>query len=51
MTCWLLKTEPDSFSLDDLAARPGGIEPSDGVRNYQARSFLRDATHTGSAGS
>jgi predicted RNA-binding protein with PUA-like domain len=47
MACWLLKTEPDSFSLDDLAARPGGVEPWDGVRNYQARNFLRDALREG----
>ncbi|TAN08626.1 MAG: EVE domain-containing protein [Rhodanobacteraceae bacterium] len=36
---WLLKTEPGAFSIDDLAAR--GIEPWDGVRNYQARNFIR----------
>ncbi|HBO13502.1 MAG TPA: EVE domain-containing protein, partial [Halieaceae bacterium] len=47
MACWLLKTEPDSFSLDDLAARPGGVEPWDGVRNYQARNFLRDELREG----
>jgi predicted RNA-binding protein with PUA-like domain len=47
MACWLLKTEPDSFSLDDLAARPGGVEPWDGVRNYQARNFLRDGLRAG----
>jgi predicted RNA-binding protein with PUA-like domain len=47
MACWLLKTEPDSFSLDDLAARPDGVEPWDGVRNYQARNYLRDALREG----
>lgn len=47
MACWLLKTEPDSFSLDDLAARPGGVEPWDGVRNYQARNYLRDELQAG----
>jgi len=47
MACWLLKTEPDSFSLDDLAARPGGVEPWDGVRNYQARNYLRDGLREG----
>jgi predicted RNA-binding protein with PUA-like domain len=36
---WLLKTEPGTFSIDDLAARK--IEPWDGVRNYQARNFIR----------
>ncbi len=39
MTCWLLKTEPDAFSLEDLRRR--GEEPWDGIRNYQARNFLR----------
>ncbi len=47
MACWLLKTEPDTFSLSDLAARPAQTEPWDGVRNYQARNFLRDGMHTG----
>lgn len=41
MNCWLLKTEPDSFSIDDLANRSGQVEPWDGVRNYQARNFIR----------
>ncbi len=39
---WLLKTEPESFSIDDLAASPGQTTCWDGVRNYQARNFLRD---------
>jgi len=47
MACWMLKTEPDSFSLEDLAARPGGVEPWDGVRNYQARNYLRDGLREG----
>lgn len=42
MTCWLMKTEPDTFSIDDLATRPGQTEPWDGVRNYQARNFIRE---------
>lgn len=42
MRYWLFKTEPDAFSIDDLAARPNQTEPWDGVRNYQARNFLRD---------
>ena len=37
---WLMKSEPDVFSIDDLEAR--GREPWDGVRNYQARNFMRD---------
>ena len=42
MHYWLLKSEPDVFSIDDLKQRPGGIEPWEGVRNYQARNMLRD---------
>lgn len=42
MTCWLMKSEPDAFSIDDLAARPGKREHWDGVRNYQARNFMRE---------
>lgn len=44
---WLMKTEPGEFSLDDLRRRPGGIAPWDGVRNYQARNFLRDSLRAG----
>ena len=36
---WLMKTEPDAFSIDDLAKV--GTEPWNGVRNYQARNFMR----------
>ena len=39
MAYWLMKTEPEAFSLDDLEQR--GQEPWDGIRNYQARNFLR----------
>ena len=39
---WLLKTEPGCFSIDDLAAAPGQTTCWDGVRNYQARNFLRE---------
>ncbi|MDE2150028.1 MAG: EVE domain-containing protein [Gammaproteobacteria bacterium] len=39
---WLLKSEPQAFSIDDLARRPAQTEAWDGVRNYQARNFLRD---------
>ena len=39
---WLLKTEPESFSIHDLAAAPKQTTFWDGVRNYQARNFLRD---------
>ena len=47
MVFWLFKTEPDAFSIDDLAARPQLTEPWDGVRNYQARNFLRDKVQLG----
>ena len=47
MGFWLFKTEPDAFSIDDLAARPQQTEPWDGVRNYQARNFLRDKVQLG----
>jgi predicted RNA-binding protein with PUA-like domain len=39
---WLFKTEPDAFSIDDLATRPNKREGWDGIRNYQARNFMRD---------
>ncbi len=39
---WLMKTEPDVFSFDDLVARPKQTEPWDGIRNYQARNMMRD---------
>jgi predicted RNA-binding protein with PUA-like domain len=47
MTYWLMKSEPAVFSIDDLKARPGGIEPWDGVRNYQARNMMRDLMKPG----
>ena len=43
---WLMKTEPGTFSIDDLAARR--TEPWDGVRTYQARTFIR-TMHRGDA--
>ncbi|CAM2006735.1 EVE domain-containing protein [Acanthopleuribacter pedis] len=45
MAYWLLKTEPNVFSLDDLKAVEK--EPWDGVRNYQARNFMRDEMKPG----
>jgi predicted RNA-binding protein with PUA-like domain len=39
---WLLKSEPESFSFDDLLASPRRTACWDGVRNYQARNFMRD---------
>jgi predicted RNA-binding protein with PUA-like domain len=47
MKHWLLKSEPDSFSIDDLAARPKQTTAWDGVRNYQARNLLRDSMKKG----
>ncbi len=47
MAYWLFKTEPDAFSIDDLVSRPNQTEPWDGVRNYQARNFLRDGVKVG----
>jgi len=44
---WLVKSEPDAFSFDDLWNAPGRTTPWDGVRNYQARNYLRDATRVG----
>lgn len=41
MDFWLVKSEPDSFSIDDLQARPNATEMWDGVRNYQARNNLK----------
>jgi predicted RNA-binding protein with PUA-like domain len=39
---WLLKSEPESFSFEDLMASPRQTTCWDGVRNYQARNFMRD---------
>lgn len=45
MRYWLMKSEPDEASIDDLAA--AGSFPWSGVRNYQARNFMRDAMQPG----
>ncbi|MEX3606057.1 MAG: EVE domain-containing protein [Burkholderia sp.] len=42
MQFWLMKSEPDEASIDDLAAAPQRTLPWTGVRNYQARNFMRD---------
>ena len=42
-----MKSEPDVFSFEDLKARPKQTEPWDGVRNYQARNYMRDAMKVG----
>lgn len=45
MAYWLMKSEPDAFGIDDLKKR--GTEPWSGVRNYQARNFMRDQMKEG----
>jgi predicted RNA-binding protein with PUA-like domain len=47
MRYWLMKSEPSSFGVDDLAAAPRRTTSWDGVRNYQARNMLRDEMHKG----
>jgi predicted RNA-binding protein with PUA-like domain len=47
MGFWLMKSEPDEVSIDDLAVAPGQNFPWFGVRNYQARNFMRDAMQIG----
>lgn len=47
MQYWLFKSEPDAFSIDELAARPEQTEHWDGIRNYQARNYLRDQVKLG----
>jgi predicted RNA-binding protein with PUA-like domain len=47
MAYWLFKSEPGSFSVDDLKNRPDMTEHWDGIRNFQARNFLRDAVKVG----
>ncbi len=47
MNYWLMKSEPDVFSFEDLKKRPKQTEPWNGVRNYQARNFMRDSMKEG----
>ncbi len=47
MRYWIMKSEPDAFSIDDLRNRPKQTEHWDGVRNYQARNMLRDEMKKG----
>ncbi len=44
---WLMKSEPVEASIDDLAAAPDQTLPWTGVRNYQARNFMRDQMRPG----
>ena len=47
MKHWLMKSEPDEMSIDDLAKLPRKTSPWTGVRNYTARNFMRDAMSVG----
>ena len=47
MKYWLMKSEPDECSIDDVLAAPGKKTPWTGVRNYQARNFMRDEMRVG----
>ncbi|MBV8468549.1 MAG: EVE domain-containing protein [Burkholderiaceae bacterium] len=47
MNYWLMKSEPQECSIDDLAQAPRQTVPWIGVRNYQARNFMRDAMRVG----
>ncbi|HZV82677.1 MAG TPA: EVE domain-containing protein [Geobacteraceae bacterium] len=47
MAYWLFKSEPGCFSFEDLHGRPHMTEQWDGVRNYQARNYLRDVVRPG----
>src|SRR5688572_12658614 len=47
MKYWLMKSEPDECSIDDVLAAPGRITPWSGVRNYQARNYMRDEMRVG----
>jgi predicted RNA-binding protein with PUA-like domain len=47
MNYWLMKSEPGVFGIEDLAKAPGKTAPWWGVRNYQARNFMRDQMRVG----
>ncbi len=47
MSYWLLKSEPQAFGVTDLENAPDQTTPWEGVRNYQARNFLRDDMRLG----
>ncbi len=47
MNYWLMKSEPDECSIDDALAAPSRTVPWTGVRNYQARNYMRDSMRMG----
>ena len=47
MNFWLMKSEPDEFSIDDLVRAPKQSTPWFGVRNYMARNYMRDSMRVG----
>ena len=47
MNYWLMKSEPEAYSIDDLQNEPDQTEHWDGVRNYQARNMMRDEMKIG----
>jgi predicted RNA-binding protein with PUA-like domain len=47
MAYWLMKSEPDECSIDDVLAAPRSATPWTGVRNYQARNLIRDRMRRG----
>lgn len=47
MKYWLMKSEPDVFSIDHLMQKASQVEPWNGVRNYQVRNFIRDDMRCG----
>ena len=47
MNYWLMKSEPDECSIDHALAAPKRLTPWTGVRNYQARNYMRDAMRVG----
>lgn len=44
---WLIKSEPETFSFDDLEKKKTSVESWDGIRNYQARNYMRDDMRVG----
>lgn len=47
MKFWLMKSEPDTYSIDSLMEKPNQTDHWEGVRNYQARNFMRDQMKKG----